>query len=106
MTTAVKPGKPWKPTPQARIREASILVFATAFTIALVEFTPLKGKLAYFLTFFLAYALFTSVGQFTSRGAAAAKDAIIKTMSVKDWREKAFDLAKRPTMFLIGNAQI
>jgi 16S rRNA (cytidine1402-2'-O)-methyltransferase len=33
-------------------------------------------------------------------------DAIIKTMSVKDWREKAFDLAKRPTMFLIGNAQI
>jgi phosphate transport system permease protein len=44
-----------------------------------VQFTPLKGKLAYFITFFISYSLFTSVGQFTSRGAAAAKDAIIKT---------------------------
>jgi phosphate transport system permease protein len=79
MSTSVKPGKPWKPTPQARVRETSILAFATFFTVALVQFTPLKGKLAYFITFFISYALFTSVGQFTSRGAAAAKDVIIKT---------------------------
>ena len=26
----------------------------------------------------------------------------VKTMSVKDWRENAYDLAKKPTMFLIG----
>lgn len=30
----------------------------------------------------------------------------IKTMSVKDWREKTFDLSKSPTMFLIGASQI
>lgn len=29
----------------------------------------------------------------------------IKTMSVKDWRENAYDLAKKPTMFLIGKLQ-
>jgi phosphate transport system permease protein len=80
MSTSVKPGKPWKPTPQARVREASILAAALVFTIALVAFTPLKGKLAYFFTFFICYALFTSIGQFTSRGAAAAKDAVIKTL--------------------------
>lgn len=26
----------------------------------------------------------------------------VRTMSVKDWREHAYDLAKKPTMFLIG----
>lgn len=33
-------------------------------------------------------------------------NAIIKTMSVKNWREKSFDLSKSPTMFLIGTSQI
>ena len=32
-------------------------------------------------------------------------DASIKTMSVKEWRENAYDLSKRPTMFLIGKRQ-
>ena len=29
----------------------------------------------------------------------------IRTMSVKEWREKAYDLAKKPTMFAIGKIQ-
>lgn len=29
-------------------------------------------------------------------------DESVWTMSVKDWREKAYDLSKKPTMFLIG----
>ncbi len=29
----------------------------------------------------------------------------IRTMSVSDWREKAYDLAKKPTMFAIGKLQ-
>lgn len=32
-------------------------------------------------------------------------DQHIKTMSVKDWRENAYDLAKRPALFLIGKPQ-
>lgn len=31
--------------------------------------------------------------------------ASIKTMSVKDWRENAYDLAKKPTIFAIGKIQ-
>ena len=33
-------------------------------------------------------------------------DASIKTMSVKNWRDEAYDLAKIPTMFLIGTSQV
>lgn len=32
-------------------------------------------------------------------------DENIRTMSVADWREKAYDLAKKPTMFAIGKIQ-
>lgn len=32
-------------------------------------------------------------------------DASIKTMSVLKWRENAYDLTKKPTMFLIGRSQ-
>lgn len=33
-------------------------------------------------------------------------DASVKTMSIKDWRENAYDLSKVPTMFLIGTSQL
>lgn len=32
-------------------------------------------------------------------------DESIRTMSAKNWREKAYDLAKKPTMFAIGRMQ-
>lgn len=32
-------------------------------------------------------------------------DASIRTMSVKSWRENAYDLSKKPTIFLIGKRQ-
>ena len=82
MKTTPTPGKPWAATPQARAREAGLFVAAIALTFLAVEFTPLKGKLAYFFTFFIFYALITSISQYMARGKAAAKDAIIKTVVV------------------------
>lgn len=79
-TPPIKPLKPWQATPKARAKELLILSAALVFDIALVAVTGLKGKLAYFFVFFLAYALFTGVSQYASRGAAAAKDAVIKTL--------------------------
>ena len=32
-------------------------------------------------------------------------NASVRTYSIKEWREKAFDLEKFPTMFLIGTSQ-
>jgi phosphate transport system permease protein len=40
----------------------------------------MKGKLAYFGVFFLAYALMTSVFKATVRGSAAAKDALVNSL--------------------------
>jgi phosphate transport system permease protein len=82
MSTVATPGKPWAATPQARAKELALLLLAIFSTIALVQLTPLKGKLAYFFAFFIFYALITSVSQYLARGKAAAKDAIIKTVVV------------------------
>jgi len=76
------PGKPWATTPRARAKEAALLLASILFTIALVQLTPLKGKLAYFFLFFIFYAVVTSIAQYLARGRAAAKDAIIKAVVV------------------------
>ena len=76
------PGKPWATTPRARAKEAALLLASILFTIALVQLTPLKGKLAYFFLFFIFYAVVTSIAQYLARGKAAAKDAIIKAVVV------------------------
>ena len=76
------PGKPWAATPQARIKDATLFVAAIILTVAIVELTPLKGKLAYFFSFFIFFALITAISQYIARGKAAAKDAIIKTVVV------------------------
>ena len=82
MSQIPQPGKPWALTPQARIKEAVLFFGTLILTVALVQFTPLKGKLAYFFTFFILYATVTAVAQYLARGKAAAKDAIIKTVVV------------------------
>ncbi len=82
MSQIPQPGKPWALTPQARIKEAVLFLGTLLLTVALVQFTPLKGKLAYFFTFFILYAAVTAVAQYLARGKAAAKDAIIKTVVV------------------------
>lgn len=82
MNQIPQPGKPWALTPQARIKEVVLFLGALLITVALVQLTPLKGKLAYFFCFFILYAAVTSVAQYLARGKAAAKDAIIQTVVV------------------------
>lgn len=77
--TAV-PTKPWKPSHQERANDITIFLFAMATSYGLVLATPMKGKLAYFGCFFLAYALLTSVFKARQRGSAAAKDALVNSL--------------------------
>jgi phosphate transport system permease protein len=79
-TDLIKPQKPWKATPKARLRDLLILVAAIVADVVLVEITPLKGKLAYFFLFFGLFGLFTAIDKFSKRGFAAAKDALIQTV--------------------------
>lgn len=55
--TAVKPTRPWQPSPKERAINFSLLLGSVLISFLLVEFTELKGKLAYFAVFFLAFAI-------------------------------------------------
>lgn len=80
MTTIPSPVRPWALTPKARARELLYFGSAIALSVVIVDVTPMKGKIAYFFTFFLCYGAITSVTQYVKRGKAAAKDAFIKSL--------------------------
>lgn len=76
--STVKPITPWKASTSDRIRDAIIFLGALLLTFAIVEVTPLKGKLAYFLLFFIVYSAATGLLSFIKYGAMTAKDSAVK----------------------------
>ena len=76
------PSKPWALTPKARAKEVFLLLAAVLSSFVVVQLTAMKGKLAYFAVFFIAYALLTAGAQYVSRGKASAKDAVVKTLVI------------------------
>jgi phosphate transport system permease protein len=72
------PKSPWKASTGDRIREAAIFFGSIVLTFVLVAVTELRGKLAYFLLFFVIYATTTALGSFIKFGYATAKDSAIK----------------------------
>ena len=79
VNTAV-PTKPWKASKRDRATDFSIFIVSIISSYAVVAATPMKGKLAYFAIFFIAYSLLTSVFNGTQRGSAAAKDALVNSL--------------------------
>jgi len=77
--TAV-PTKPWKPSHREQASDIAIFLIAISTSFGLVAATPMKGKLAYFGGFFLAYAILTSMFKARQRGSAAAKDALVNSL--------------------------
>ena len=75
MTTTPTPMKPWKATKKERATDISIFFLALLSSYAVVAVTPMKGKLAIFVVFFLVYMLMTSSIKGFQLGSAAAKDA-------------------------------
>jgi len=73
-----KPGKPWTATPQQRLVTVGIYLAAAFLSFAIVEVTPMKGKLAYFTLFFFASIIIDFVASYVQRGIASAKDAIAR----------------------------
>ena len=80
MSAVATPQKPWAKKPADRIREISFLLGSLAFSYGFVAATEMKGKLAYGFIFFVAYAVLSSTYSFLTRGAPAAKDALVKTL--------------------------
>jgi phosphate transport system permease protein len=79
-TLTVKPTKPWAATPADRIRDLSILLGSILASYLLVAATPMKGKLAYFFTFFFFYMIATAGYKLVTRGQMAAKDALVSSI--------------------------
>jgi len=80
MTTTPTPMKPWKATKKERATDFSIFFLALLSSYAVVEVTPMKGKLAIFVVFFLVYVLMTSSIKGFQLGSAAAKDALVNSL--------------------------
>ena len=78
--SSVKPTKPWVASPRDRFRDGLIFIGALAASFAIVEATPLKGKLAYFFTFFIILTTANGVSGLLRYGLPAAKDAALKTL--------------------------
>lgn len=77
--TAV-PTKPWRASKRERGLDIAIFLVSIMSSYGVVALTPLKGKLAYFVIFFIAYSTLTSVFKATQRGSAAAKDALVNSL--------------------------
>ena len=80
MTTIPTPIKPWKATKRERLIDVSIFILALLSSYLIVAATEMKGKLALFVVFFLAYMLFTASIKGFQLGSAAAKDAIVNSL--------------------------
>jgi phosphate transport system permease protein len=80
MTTIPTPIKPWKATKKERLIDVSIFFIALLTSYLVVAITEMKGKLALFVVFFLAYILFTSSIKGFQLGSAAAKDAVVNSL--------------------------
>jgi phosphate transport system permease protein len=72
--------KPWKATKKERATDISIFFLALLSSYAVVAVTPMKGKLAIFVVFFLVYMLMTSSIKGFQLGSAAAKDALVNSL--------------------------
>jgi phosphate transport system permease protein len=78
--TTVKPTKPWVATTSDRVRDGLIFLGSIIASYLIVETTPMKGKLAYFFTFFFILTFANAANGFIRFGFAAAKDAALKTL--------------------------
>lgn len=71
---AVKPSKPWKPSAQERLIDFALVATAFLTSYLVVDFTAMKGKLAYFFLFFAALAILNLIKGTITRDFMIGKD--------------------------------
>lgn len=73
-----KPQKPWAATPLDRTKNVGVLAAAALVALGVLASTPLKGKLAYVVVFFVAYLIVDFIVSFRRAGRAAAADTLFR----------------------------
>ena len=80
--TTVKPTKPWAASPKDRALTGLSVIISIAVTVAIVEATPMKGKLAYFFLFFLSWFAIDSLFVIGKSGIKGVRDAFAAKMTL------------------------
>ena len=76
----IRPQKPWQSSPRERFTSSLVLLAGLITSYVVVAITPMKGKLAYFGIFFLAFTLYDFAFHYMTRGMALAKDAAARAV--------------------------
>lgn len=81
-TTTVKPIRPWAATPRDRILTAFSVGLAVLTSVVVVLATPMKGKLAYFAIFFLAWFVIDSLFVLRKSGGKGVRDGLAAKLTL------------------------
>ena len=79
-TTEVKPLRPWAITPKQMIPSALIFSGSFFITLLVLAFTPLKGKLAFVVFFFLFSSLANTIYSVRKRGRKALGETVAASL--------------------------
>jgi phosphate transport system permease protein len=80
-TPAVTPMKPWAATPRDRAMTMTSVLLAALTTIAIVAGTPMKGKIAYFFVFFIAWLAIDSLFVLRKAGAKGVRNGLAEKLA-------------------------
>lgn len=78
----IRPAKPWQPSIGERVFGVGIVLASAFISFLLVAVTEMKGKLAYFIVFFLALAILNFVKGYVTRGVMSGKDLFFGSLMV------------------------
>jgi phosphate transport system permease protein len=75
-TTSVKQMRPWAPSITDRAMTALSVILSILISVVIVAVTPMKGKLAYFFLFFIAWFVIDSIFVARKMGAKGIRDGL------------------------------
>ena len=75
-TTQVKQTRPWAASPMDRAMTALSVLISALTSVLIVAITPMKGKLAYFALFFIAWFIVDSLFIIRKKGVKGVRDGL------------------------------
>ena len=81
-TTQVKQTRPWAASPMDRALTALSVLISALTSVLIVAITPMKGKLAYFALFFIAWFIVDSIFIIRKKGAKGVRDGLAEKITL------------------------
>ena len=81
-TTQVKQTRPWAASRMDRAMTALSVLISALTSVLIVSITPMKGKLAYFALFFIAWFIVDSIFIIRKKGAKGVRDGLAEKITL------------------------